>query len=263
MAQVLAGRLVDYWWIVLRRTWQGGVISSFLTPLLYVLAMGVLLGGFIEGDPETLDGATSYLAFVAPGLLASQVMVTVFGETTWPVLGSIKFDRTYLAMIATPLRVRDVVLGHLGFCLVRVAIVAAVFVLVLVPFGVFASWWGAVAAFAVQLLVGAAFAGPVYAITVRALSEAVNNLLFRIVMMPLFLFSGAFFPVDNLPQPLEALARVTPLWHGVDLTRMLTTAPSPQDLDGARLLVHVAYLAAVAGIGLWAAVRQLERRLSV
>ena len=78
------------------------MISSFVTPLLYVLAMGVLLGGFIEGDPAKLDGATSYLAFVAPGMVAAQAMTTVFGEVTYPVMGMVKWHKTYFGMIATP-----------------------------------------------------------------------------------------------------------------------------------------------------------------
>ena len=129
----LALRLVDYWLTVYRRTWRGSVISSFLTPLLYVLAMGVLLGGFVKSDPSRLDGASSYLAFVCPGLVASQTMTTVFGEVTWPVASAIKWNRTYLAMIATPLRIRDVALGHLGFVISRVTLVGTVFVLVLIP----------------------------------------------------------------------------------------------------------------------------------
>src|SRR3954471_14161977 len=84
----LAGalRMADYWATVYRRTWKGSVITSFVTPLLSVLAMGVLLGGFIRGDPAKLDGASSYLAFVAPGMLAAQAMLTVFGEVTYPVM---------------------------------------------------------------------------------------------------------------------------------------------------------------------------------
>ena len=97
------------------------MISSFVTPLLYVLAMGVLLGGFIKGDPAKLEGATSYLAFVAPGLLAAQAMTDVFGEVTYPVMGDDQVAaRPTTAMIATPLRSRDVVLAHLGFVLFRV-----------------------------------------------------------------------------------------------------------------------------------------------
>ena len=87
------GRQVDYWLTVYRRTWKGTVISSFVTPIFYVVAMGVLLGGFIEADPAELEGATSYLAFVVPGLVAAHAMQTAVGETTYPVMGMIKWQR--------------------------------------------------------------------------------------------------------------------------------------------------------------------------
>ena len=118
-ANVLAGaaRLFDYWAIAYRRTWKGSVVSSFVTPLFYVLAMGVLLGGFIEGDPAKLEGATSYLAFVAPGMIAAQAMTTAFGETTYPVMGMVKWHKVYFGMVASPLRISEVILAHLGFVL--------------------------------------------------------------------------------------------------------------------------------------------------
>ena len=134
--------MTDYWSTVYRRTWKGSVVNSFMTPLLYIVAMGVLLGGFIKGDPAKLEGATSYLAFVAPGMLAAQAMTTVFGEVTYPVMAMIKWQRTFYGMIASPLEIADVVLAHLGFVLFRVGTVCGVFTLVMAPFGVFESWWG-------------------------------------------------------------------------------------------------------------------------
>jgi lipooligosaccharide transport system permease protein len=184
-------------------------------------------------------------------------MTTIFGEVTWPVMSSVKWNRTYHAMTATPLRVSDVVLGQLGFAVSRVGLVGLVFVLVLTPFHVFATWWGVPCAWLVQLLLGLAFAAPVFAIAAYTLSEAVFTLLFRIVMLPLFLFSGAFFPIANLGSGLSTLARVTPLWQGVDLTRMLATG----HLDATRVIVHVVYLAVLASVGTWLSIRALERRL--
>ena len=102
----LASRQADYWLTVYRRTWRGTVISSFVTPLLYVLAMGVLLGGFIEADPATLEGATTYLAFVAPGLVAAHTMQLVIGEMTYPVMSMVKWQRIAFGMTATPLSAR-------------------------------------------------------------------------------------------------------------------------------------------------------------
>jgi len=252
-----AGRLLDYWAIGYRRTWKGSVVSSFVHPLFYVLAMGILLGDYIEGDPATLDGATSYLAFIAPGLLAAQAMQVVFGEVTYPVMSAVKWQRTYYAMIASPLSVAQVILGHLGFVMFRVAVSCAVFVLVMVPFGVFATTWGALFAFAVQLLVGLAFATPIYALSAGLHDESPFALIFRLGMIPLFLFSGAFFPLDNLDGWMQALAQATPLWHGVDLTRMLTL----DTVEAGPALVHVAYLVVLAVLGWVWAIRRLRGRM--
>lgn len=252
-----AGRLVDYWATVYLRTWKGSVISSFVVPLLYILAMGVLLGGFIEGDPAELEGATGYLAFVAPGMLAAQAMTTVFGEVTYPVMGMIKWQRIYFSMIATPLTVGDIVFAQLGFVMFRVATVSAVFLAVMAPFGMFESWSGVIVAFFVQLLIGLAFASPIFALSASLKNETGFALVFRLGMIPLFLFSGAFFPIDNLSPVMEWFARVTPLWHGVDLTRMLVLG----QVDGGLALVHVAYLAVLAAAGWWLTVRLLTKRL--
>lgn len=259
-ANTLAGaaRLVDYWAIVYRRTWKGSAVSSFVLPLFYVLAMGVLLGDYVEGDPTQLEGASSYLVFIAPGLLAASAMQTAFGETTYPVMSMVKWHKTYFGMTATPLSVPEVILGHLGFVLFRVGLNCAVFTLVMAPFGVFATVWGAVLAFLLQFLVALAFAAPIYAFTAGLKDESAFAIVFRLGMIPLFLFSGAFFPIANLDPWMEALAKATPLWHGVDLTRML----SLDTVDVGTALVHVAYLAVLAAAGWLWAIRRLTKRMS-
>jgi lipooligosaccharide transport system permease protein len=250
-------RLLDYWLIVYRRTWKGSAITSFVTPLFYVLAMGVLLGGFIDGDPDQLEGATSYLAFIAPGLLAAQAMTTVFGEVTYPVMSMVKWHKTYFGMTATPLGVRDVILSHMGFVLFRVALSCGVFTIVMAPFGVYTSVAGAVAAFFVQFLVGLAFATPIFAFSAGLKGESAFALVFRLGMIPLFLFSGAFFPIANLDRWMQVLAKITPLWHGVDLTRMLTLG----QLDWSLAAIHVLYLSVLALLGWFWAVRRLTHRM--
>lgn len=252
-------RLAPYWRTVYRRTWKGSVITSFVSPLLFVAAMGLLLGGFIDEStgPGRLEGAPSYLAFVAPGLLAAQGMQVAVGETMWPVMGALKWNRTYFGMAATPLTAADIVAAHLGFVLFRIATTCGVFAVVLAPFGVYASVSGAVVAFLASVLVGVAIATPVYAFSVGARSELGFSLIYRLGVMPMFLLSGAFFPVANLDAVLEVSARATPLWHGVDLARM----GSLDRLDPPSVLLHVTYLVALAAAGWWLAVRRLERRL--
>jgi lipooligosaccharide transport system permease protein len=257
MSATMVVRQLDYWLTVYRRTWKGSAVSSFLLPLLYVAAMGVLLGGYIEGDPARLEGASTYLAFVAPGLVAAHAMQTAAEETMWPVMGMIKWHRTYYGMIATPLSVADVVAGHLLFVLFRVTTACAVFLLVLAFFDVYDSLAGGLGALLVSALVGLAFAAPIYGLTAGLAGEAAFAVVYRLAIMPLFLFSGAFFPIANLSAPLEALARLTPLWHGVDLTRMLMLGT----LDTPLVLLHVAYLGALAAAGWWWAVRRLTARL--
>jgi len=250
-------RLVDYWITVYRRTWRGSVVTSFLNPLLYVVAMGVLLGNFIKQPPESLDGATSYLLFVAPGLLAAQTMQLVFGETTYPVMGMIKWHKIYASMIATPLTVAQVVCAQLGFIVFRIMTTGFVFILVMTPFGVWGSVGGAVGAFFIQLLLGLAFATPIFAYSAMLRSEEGFTVIFRLLMIPMFLFSGAFFPLHNLPPVLEQIARITPLWQGVDLTRMLSLGT----WDTSSALVHIAYLVVLAAVGGRLAVHSLATRL--
>ena len=254
----MLGRQVDYWWTAYRRTWKGSVVSYFLQPWLYIAAMGLLLGGYIDDASSGVGGAPSYLDFIAPGLLAATAMQVGTGEVTWPVMGAIKWDKTYYGMIATPLRVVDIVVGHLAFAMFRVASAAVVFVVALSVMGIFASPLGALAALAGALLVGLAFVTPIYAFSAGARSEQGFALIYRLGVMPMFLFSGAFFPIENLSGPLEWLARLTPLWHGVELCRMASL--ETWDVSA---VVHVAYLAALAALGGWLAVRRLRSRLVV
>jgi lipooligosaccharide transport system permease protein len=258
-ASVFAGawRIFDFWLLGYRRTWKGTVITSFVTPFLYILAMGILLGGFVTAGADELEGATSYLAFVAPGMVAVQAMTTVVGEVTYPVMGMAKWNKVYYSMIATPLRASEIVLAQLGFVMFRVLTSSAVFFLVLVPFGVFESILGALLALPVQLLLGLAFATPVFGLAAGVESESVFALISRLGMLPLTLFSGTFFPLANLGPVLETIGMATPLWHGVDLSRMLVLGR----IDWPWAAMHVAYLLTCVMLGWFWVLRRLERRL--
>ena len=251
-------RQADYWLTVYKRTWRASVISSFVAPLFYVVAMGVLLGGFIEGDPDQLEGATSYLAFVVPGLVAAHAMQTAVGETTYPVMGLIKWQRVYDSMLATPLQVQHLAGATLSFVAFRLITTCGVYMLVLAPFGVFESWWGPILAFVAQVLVGMTFAAWVYGFTARLDDEQAFGVLFRIGVFPLFLFSGAFFPVDNLGDVGSWAARITPLWHGVNLSRMLCL----DQVDWSTAAINVTVLVVLLVAGWFWALAGLRKRLS-
>ncbi len=250
-------RQFDYWLTVYKRTWRGTLITSFVSPFFYVIAMGVLLGGFVKADPAELEGATSYLAFVVPGLVAAHAMQTAVGETTYPVMALIKWQRVYDSMLATPLQIRHLVTAHLMFVAFRLATTCAVFMLVLAPFGVFESWWGPILAYLAQILVGLAFASLVYAITARMKSEEGFGVIYRLGVFPLFLFSGAFFPISNLGDAGAWAARLTPLWHGVNLSRMF----SLDQVDWSLAAVNALVLVALTVIGWRWSVATLTKRL--
>jgi lipooligosaccharide transport system permease protein len=254
----LTFRAFRCWLTVYRRIWRSSVWSSVLGPLFYLGAMGYGLGSLVDKHGTARLGGVSYLAFVAPAILASSAMQTAIGEASYPVFGSIKWNKIYVGMQASPLRPADVFRGHLMFITMRIAMNAAIVTAFLFAFGATRSAW-AVLAWPVAVLTGLAFAAPVAAWAVTLTKETSFSYLFRFGMMPLMLFSGTFFPLSQLPVWLRPLAYATPLWHGVALCRALSLGRA--DWPGA--LGHVAYLATLAAIGIWAGARTYRRRLYV
>ena len=165
-----------------------------------------------SGGIEVGGQTVPYLLFVVPAILAVTCMSTGMGESSWPVLGAIKWFGTYHAMLATPARVVDILLGHCAYVVTMVGLASAIFMVVALAFGGFASWT-ALWCLPVALLVGLAFATPVTALSSRLENDTGFNVLFRLVQTPLMLFSGTFFPISQLPGWLQPVAWVTPLWH--------------------------------------------------
>jgi lipooligosaccharide transport system permease protein len=247
--RVLEGHARKY-----RRTWLGSVVTTFLNPVLFLLAMGVGLGTLV--DRGGAFGGVGYLEFLAPGLLAATAMQTAAGDSAFPVRASIKWVKTYHAALATPVRARDLVVGHLCWVALRLALAATVFALVMTAFGATRPAGGALAVLP-AVLTGMAFAPLVTAIAASGSSDYGLSSLFRFGIVPLFLFSGTFFPISQLPALLQPVAVATPLWHGVELTRAAALGSTPAWPP----FGHVAYLVAWLLAGAVVAVRVFERKL--
>jgi lipooligosaccharide transport system permease protein len=253
ISRVLEHRLVQY-----RRTFRSSVFTSFLSPLLFLTAMGLGLGGYVDRSGTAALGGLTYLQFLAPGLLAATVMQSAAFEATFPIIGGLNWQRTFHAMYATPLSPRDIALGNLTWMAIRLAMIATVFTAVIVLFGAAHSPL-VILGIPVAVLTGMAFAAPISAFSATQRTPNQFNVIFRFGITPLFLFSGTFFPIESLPSFLQPVAWLSPLWHGVDLTRGLvlgTVADRPL-----AMLIHVVVLAAIVAISSWATVQTVERRL--
>jgi len=253
----LALRPLEFFLTQYKRVWRGTAVTSVITPVIYLLALGVGLGVFVDRSADLPDGIT-YLEFVAPGLMAATAMQLATFESSWPVLSAIKWDRQYHAMLATPLRYGDILLGHQTFVAARVFMTATVYLVVITAFGAVASPLG-ILAIPVTVFVGLSFSLPIAAWAAHTETEVSFVAIFRFVILPMFLFSGTFFPISSLPAPLEAIAYLTPLWHGVTLCRDLTLG----DVHLWSGLLHVGYLLACCAVGLALARMTYRRRLVV
>ena len=248
-AYVLEGHLVHY-----RRTWRSSALSTLVLPLLTMLGFGVGVGAYVAGG---VDGVP-YLDWIVPGLIASTAVQTAIGEATWPVFGDFEWRKVYFAQAAAPLRVADILGGHLAYMLFRIVLSATAFLGVGVLFGAVDSWWAPLA-LPVSALAGLAVAAPTVAYSATVSSESYLPILLRFAVLPMSLFSGVFFPVESLPLLLRWVAWLLPLWHGVELCRdaMLGRAPG---LIG---LWHAIYLLAWCALGWWLAHSRFRRRLVI
>lgn len=249
-------RVLEHHLLVYRRTWKGSLFTSFVSPILFLTAMGLGLGSLISRGPvRTVDGV-SYIAFLAPGLLAATAMQSAFVETTYPIMARMQWLRTYDGMLATPIRVLEVLAGEFGWLAVRLALGSSAFFLIMVLFGTVHSGLGLLA-IVVAVFTGLAFGAPIFAFTATQRTDNSFALIGRLLITPLFLLGGVFFPIRQLPQFVQGIAWLTPLAHGVALARGFSVgvlAPAA----GIHLVVLLMYAAA----GVVAARITFRRRLA-
>jgi len=234
------------------------MISSFVNPILFLGAMGLGLGTLVDANN---DIGVSYLAFVATGLLAASGMQNGAVDGSFPVMAGIKWRKSYDGMITTPVSPADIVYGRFIWSTLRLTFVLTVFAIIAVLFGAM-ELGPALLAVPPGVLTGLAFASAITAWTVTREDDTSLSTLFRFGIVPLFLFSGTFFPISQLPDFLQPVAFATPLFHGVELVRKIALPGAGDELvTSIPMWVHVGYLTIMTVIGLVLAARFLDRRL--
>lgn len=260
VALISARRVFEHRALEYRRNFRGTVVTSFLNPVLFLASMGLGLGGYVDAAGGIGDGAVRYIEFLGPGLLAATAMQVGVFDSTFPILGGFVWNRIFHAMHATPITPRGIAIGSLAWTTARIALVATIFTVVLALFGAARSPL-LVLALPVSILTGLAFAGFVTAFAATRQRMESFNYIFRFGVQPLFLFSGTFFALEQLPWFLQAVAWLTPIAHGVALARDLALGTAAA--DPLLALVHLAVILGYVAVGVWLTIRAVERRMVV
>jgi lipooligosaccharide transport system permease protein len=238
--------------LVYRRSWIF-IVSGFFEPLFYLLSIGVGLSHLV--GPIPVDGRmVAYTAFVAPGLLASSAMNGAMLDSTFLVFMKLKIAKTYDAMLATPLAVGDIALGELSWCVLRGALYSGAFLCIMTALGYDRSPW-VILCWPGAVLISLAFAAVGMAGTTFMRSWQDFDIV-SLAFIPLFLFSATFYPLTVFPGWLQAVVRCTPLYQGVVIERAADLGVFTWSL-----LLHLAYLAAMAVGGVMITRRRLGRLL--
>jgi len=227
------------------------ILSGFLEPVLYLFSFGYGVGQFI-GDIDSGTGTMiSYAAFIAPGLLATSAMNGAIYDSTWNVFFKMNESRLYHGMLATSLGPMDVALGEIGWALLRGFIYATGFTIVVAPLGLIPSWWG-ILAIPAAVLIAFGFASLGMAMT--SYFKSYQHLGFiNIALLPMFLFSGSFYPLTVFPGWMQGVIKIFPLWHAIELIRGLTLG-----VLNSGMLTHLAYFIVMIICGLYITTRRLN-----
>jgi lipooligosaccharide transport system permease protein len=247
-------RLVERNIMVYRRIWVL-IVSGFFEPLFYLLSLGVGIGALV-GTVAGPDGQPiDYTAFVAPALLAASAMNGAVYDSTMNVFFKLKFAKTYDGMLATPLGPADIAVGEITWAQLRGTLYSVAFLVVMAALGLITSWW-ALLALPAAVLIGLAFAAVGMACTSFMRSWQDFEYV-QLAVLPMFLFSTTFFPLSVYPRAIQVVVQFTPLYHGIELLRPLTTGAGV----GIGLLGHALYFVGLAAIGFSVTARRLERLL--
>ena len=230
-----------------KRIWKSNLIGAVFQPTLYLLGMGVGVGALVDRQTSSTEllGGVDYIAFFGPALIATTVMMVVAQEAMWPVMDGFTWSFQFRAMAATPVTPGEIAAGTALWHATRAALTAIGVALVL-AFVPATRSWGLLATVPFGVLTGLAFSMPITAwSSTRQSGDQSFPAIMRFAIVPMFLFAGAFYPIDQLPGWLQPVAYVTPLWHGVELCRGAVLGT----LDVVETVVHVAVLAAYTLVG--------------
>jgi lipooligosaccharide transport system permease protein len=244
--------------IAYRRTWRGTVITSFVNPVFFLAAMGAGLGTMVDAGAGL---PIPFLTFVASGLIAANAMQNGASDGAFPVMAGLKWRKNFHGTITTPLGPEDIIWGRLIWSVGRLIFVLLVFAVIAVLFGALETG-PALLAIGPGVLTGVAFTTAITAWTLNQEDDRSLSTLFRFGIVPLFLFSGTFFPITELPNWLEPVAFVTPLFHGVELVRKVALPEvGPGVVTDTSPWIHLLYLLVMAALGVYLSIKALDRRL--
>lgn len=253
-------RVVEGLWVWYRRNWRATVVSSLLQPVLLLVAFGLGFGSLIATNARAAQatGGVPYLHYLAPALLAVSAVQTAAFESSYPILSSFKWRRTYEGITATPITPAQLAAGQLTWIALRLGMSGAAYLLVITLFGV-VHGPGVLAAWAFAVLCGMAFGAPLVAFSAAQEHEGgAFTAIFRFVVLPMTLFSGTFFPISQLPRAVQPLAWISPLWHGTELARGAALGT----LQLASAAGHLGYLVALLMVGVRLSNWQFRVRLT-
>ncbi|WP_181151947.1 MULTISPECIES: ABC transporter permease [unclassified Arthrobacter] len=237
---------------VMRNYGWSVVLYSVGQPVAYLFAMGVGLASLVDANSEAAFGGVSYLEFVAPALLVSAAVMTASGEFSYPIMDGFKWRRVFYGPHASPLIPQQIASGHIMASTVRFLLQSVVYFVVVAMFGASPSPWGWVSAI-VATVAALSFGLPLMAYAASITQDKGQfALVQRFIVMPLFLFSGTFFPLDSLPIAVRWIGWISPVWHGTELGRVFTYG---MDQDPLLTITHVVFLLATATVG-WVLVRR-------
>ncbi|MGW6936692.1 ABC transporter permease [Lentzea sp. NPDC054927] len=243
-------------WLWYRRNWRATAVSSFLTPVLFLVALGLGFGSQVQST--ALIGGVPYLQYLAPALVVVTALQGATFESTYAIMSAFLWQKTYIGMVATPITPAQVLYGQTLWIGSQLFARAAVFVGIAAVLGA-AVGPGILLAIPFATLAGLAFSAPLVAYSSTLDKPDSFTTIFRFILMPMTLFTGAFFPVSQLPSWLLPVVWLTPSWHGIELAR--GAAFGTMDLLPA--LGHIAYLVALTAGGIALGVKFFHRRLAV